>query len=427
MAFFSEIYSNTRLDTRDIPQSVLNIEAKIRSNPLPWNGQFSPQLVQALLEKYATIDTILLDPFVGSGTVLLEAGRKGIKAFGAEINPAAVLLARIYIFINVPVASRRKYLTKTRSLLDAAFAEDLPIFQAGKAQHFDAEAVKTALVDMATTAREPLQQRLIQALIVLLDYYKPELLTRRIFEVWNRLGQLIDQLPFSSQPVEVFHTDARCIPLPNHSVNLVITSPPYINVHNYHQQYRASTEALGWDLLATAKSEIGSNRKHRGNRYLTVIQYALDIAQSLKELYRLTQSGGRVIFIVGRESTILGTRFFNSEIVVEVAHRTLGFDLALKQERVFTNRFGERIFEDILHFIPPVHAPAPDFLEQAREVAGEALKSACKLAPDKSQSTINEALEVLTNILPSSLFATNFAYKGIPRRERNATIADASW
>jgi len=427
MTHLSEIYSTTRLDTRDIPQAVLNIETKIRSNPLPWNGQFSPQLVEALLERYATNDTILLDPFVGSGTILLEAGRKGIRAFGVEINPAAVSLARIYTFINIPVASRRKYLTKTRSLLEAVFVNDLPIFQMGKAQHFDTETIKTALVNMATAAREPLQQRLIQALIVLSDFYRPELLTRRIFEVWSRLSQLIDQLPVSSQPVEIFHTDARRIPLPEDSVNLVITSPPYINVHNYHQQYRASTEALGWDLLATAKSEIGSNRKHRGNRYLTVIQYALDIAQSLKELYRLTQSGGRVIFIVGRESTILGTCFFNGEIVAEVAHRALGFDLALKQERVFTNRFGERIFEDILHFIPPAHAPAPDFLEHAREVAGEVLRNAYKLAPDKSKNDICEALKVLANVLPSPLFNAEAAYKSMIERESNATVANSAW
>jgi len=65
MALLSEIYSNTRLDTEDIPQAVLNIETKIRSNPLPWNGQFSPQLVEALLERYATNDTILVGPLCG--------------------------------------------------------------------------------------------------------------------------------------------------------------------------------------------------------------------------------------------------------------------------------------------------------------------------------------------------------------------------
>lgn len=33
---------------------------------------------------------------------------------------------------------------------------------------------------------------------------------------------------------------------------LLITSPPYINVFNYHQKYRRSVEALGYDVLAIA-------------------------------------------------------------------------------------------------------------------------------------------------------------------------------
>jgi hypothetical protein len=427
MTILSKIYSNTQLDTGDIPQSILNIEAKTRSNPLPWNGQFSPQLVQALLERYATTNTILLDPFVGSGTVLLEAGRAGIGAFGSEINPAAIMLAQIYAFINVPETMRKEYLKKTHLRLDTAFAEDLPIFQIGETQGFDPGKIKAVLTNMAFSKLELHQQSLLQALIVLLDFYKPEFSTRRVFEVWNRLAKLVDTLPFSVQPIEVFHADARCVPLPDHSVNLVITSPPYINVHNYHQQYRTSTEALGWNLLATAKSEIGSNRKHRGNRYLTVIQYALDIAQVLKELHRLTQTGCRVIFIVGRESTIRGARFFNGEIVAEVAHKALGFNLALRQERVFTNRFGERIFEDILHFTLPADAPKMEFLEQARVVAEDVLKCVYELAPRKSRDDIKEALQVLAEVSPSPLFKPEAAYKGSIQREPNVTIANTAW
>ena len=45
---------------------------------------------------------------------------------------------------------------------------------------------------------------------------------------------------------------------------------------NYHQKYRRSVEALDCNILAIARSEIGSNRQNRGNRFLTVIQYCLD-------------------------------------------------------------------------------------------------------------------------------------------------------
>ena len=132
--------------------------------------------------------------------------------------------------------------------------------------------------------------------------------------------------------------------------DLVITSPPYINVHNYHEQYRQSVETLGWRLLRVAQSEIGANRKHRVNRFLTVIQYCLDMTLALSEMARVCKPGARIILVVGRESTVRGISFDNGEIVARAGAECAGLPLLTRQERVFTNRFGERIYEDLLHF-----------------------------------------------------------------------------
>jgi adenine-specific DNA methylase len=88
------------LNTTDIPQSLLNIENKDRSNLFPWRGQFSPQLVETILDKYARSGFHVLDPFAGVGTVLYEAGLKGLRASASEINPAACRMAYTYRFIN---------------------------------------------------------------------------------------------------------------------------------------------------------------------------------------------------------------------------------------------------------------------------------------------------------------------------------------
>ena len=58
---------------RPVSQRLLNIEEKNRSNLFAWRGQFSPQLIECLLEAYCPAEAVVLDPFVGSGTVLLEA------------------------------------------------------------------------------------------------------------------------------------------------------------------------------------------------------------------------------------------------------------------------------------------------------------------------------------------------------------------
>lgn len=407
MSLLTGIYAETPLNTSEIPQADLDIVIKSRSNPLRWNGQFSPQLVQVLLNTYATPGSFLFDPFLGSGTVLLEAGLAGLSASGTEINPAAVTLARTYRFINVPVELRRFHLKEISQLLQREFLQALPLFQdpGQKPDRQDAEAIKSRLVELLLAVEERLQIQLLETLIALLDFYQPNLSADKVFTVWKRLTRLVLELPFSQQPIKVFHADARKTTLPDSSIDLVLTSPPYINVFNYHQQYRASMEALSWNLLRVAKSEIGSNRKHRGNRFLTVIQFCLDIAQTFNEMVRVCRSDGRLIFVVGRESMVRGTRFFNGEIVAEVAHRAMGFDLILRQERVFLNRFGQSIFEDILHFSPPANDPGTLFLGPARKVAQDVLEAAYSVATDEAKEGTKSALTNIGQVRPSPIFS----------------------
>lgn len=60
-----------------------------------YRGKFNPQVARSILN---ILDirpgSLLLDPFCGSGTTLLEASRLGIEAFGCDINPLAVLISR---------------------------------------------------------------------------------------------------------------------------------------------------------------------------------------------------------------------------------------------------------------------------------------------------------------------------------------------
>ncbi len=76
--------------------SLLNIEDKNRSNLFAWRGQFSPQLIEHLLDAYCQPGSVVLDPFAGSGTVLYEAAAMSLPAYGFEINPAAWCFSKLY-------------------------------------------------------------------------------------------------------------------------------------------------------------------------------------------------------------------------------------------------------------------------------------------------------------------------------------------
>ena len=100
-------FDGVPLDKAAVAQELLNIDNKQRSNLFPWNGQFSPQLIEVLLRTYAPKKGLVLDPFAGSGTVLYEASNLAMPGFGAEINPAACKIAQISCLMNLSVAKRR--------------------------------------------------------------------------------------------------------------------------------------------------------------------------------------------------------------------------------------------------------------------------------------------------------------------------------
>jgi hypothetical protein len=194
-------------------------------------------------------------------------------------------------------------------------------------------------------------------------------------------------------------SDARQSPLSDGSVDAVITSPPYINVFNYHQNYRPAVEMLGWRPLQAAPSEIGANRKHRMNRFLTVIQYCLDMRLSLRETARVMRPNAPLIIVLGRTSNVLGASFRNGEIIRSLLKSSGCFGEAETAQRVFTNRFGERIFEDI--FVCHRHAVCSLGDDDAREVGIAELERALPDVSGKNRLLLLDAIAVAPELKPS--------------------------
>ena len=229
------MFEKIPIDRNEISQGELDIDNKTRSNLFSWNGQFSPQFVEVLLNCYAQDGDIVIDPFAGSGTTLCEAARKGLSAYGIELNASAYHMAKTYELANKTISERQEILNSVESILQAILVED--------------EILPTITCAIKEDISSPVSS-LLSTLIILLDLFNNELSLPLLHKKWLGLKKIVLEIPFSLKPIQVDMGDARKLNCYTESADLLITSPPYINVFNYHQKYRRSVEALGYDVLA---------------------------------------------------------------------------------------------------------------------------------------------------------------------------------
>jgi len=392
--------SKIPLDDETIDGERLDIANKFRSNLLPWRGQFSPQLVEVLLEHYGSDAGFVFDPFAGSGTVLYECGRLGLRAAGCEVNPAAFILSRVYELINVRAHKRLAAMRHIDELVQKVLPAQTPTLWSGQEGDI-ALGAAGALHRLQNAGLGEIGRILVSALVILSFGKKSAPDEDDVYSARDTLYSVLAVLPTSEHPIQAVHADARRTPLPDQSIDFVITSPPYANVINYHEQYRAGAEFLGYDILDLAQSEIGANRKNRRNRFLTVIQYCIDMADVFRELRRVSHPKAQWILVLGRESTVNKTRFFNGDIVARVLRDSLGLEVAVRQERRFTNRFGKQILEDILHVhLGSHHRP----VQTPIEVGTSILRQAESRAPREKLDLLYQAIEEGPSVRGSPIY-----------------------
>lgn len=338
--------SNLALD-----QDRLNVKTKSRSNIFNWRGQFTPQFIEYLLSSFAKTGDIIIDPFSGSGTVLHECVLRGLSCYGYEINPAAYAMSKFFTLANLSIEERKRILFELESTIQDTIDpfEDMPLFQSKKLYRDRyANLIEYSKI-LFRNINDKLQRLIAINMFFIAESRKNGNISAAISNSFLFIKNKALELPHIISPICAKLCDSRLTHKEREKyASLVITSPPYINVFNYHQNYRAILETLGWDLLKVAKSEIGSNRKNRGNRFKTVIQYCLEIEQTLQSLWKSLLDESIVVFVVGRESKVRGISFYNGTIIKEILSQMECFENVKNHERQFVNRFGTEIKEDII-------------------------------------------------------------------------------
>jgi DNA modification methylase len=360
-ALYAHIQEDLSWSERDLPQR----ERTRHVHGLhPYLGKFIPQLVERLLARYGRPGQRVVDPFAGSGTTLVQALESGFDAAGADVAAFNALLMKVKTRELNPFALEHDVRSALRELerlpreiepegyvaqwYAPQAAADLLAFRSTLAGREHADVLRVVLARAARSARLTTHFDLDFPRAPVRDEYwchkhrrrcRPvqradHFLRRYAIDTVERL-RTFSRARKPGRSAAVLHGDARELDLGG-PFDILLTSPPYPGLIDYHEQHRYAYELLG--LADRRGEEVGAAAL--GTSRAALDAYVDGVGAVLANAARTLRPGAPVLVVVADRRDLFGA-------VLERAGLRLEERLRRHVNRRTGRRSGE-FFEDVL-------------------------------------------------------------------------------
>lgn len=311
----SEIRKNIALNYMDHPLNGL----------MSRSGSFPLSVALELLKEYARPGAVIVDPFCGKGTTLLAARLLGMRAYGTDVAPEAVVCSRAKI-VDVDPADIYEYIKglkiRRRSLSDVPDKVRIFYHPSTLSQIL---CIRDQLIADVSSTDENISSHGIFTLAVLLGilhghanyslsvssshafsmaptyvekyarkhHLKAELKDVKACLIEKALRSLIVPIPTPVGSKVVCGSAAhiaKLFPRLRNKVDVILTSPPYLNAQTYGKDNWLRIWVLGEDY------------KQISNQYLqtgSISKYEIAMKPIFSQFSELLKPGGRLICIAG--------------------------------------------------------------------------------------------------------------------------------
>jgi SAM-dependent methyltransferase len=342
----------------------------------PYRGKFHPQMIKGLINIMGLRpgDTVL-DPMMGSGTVLIEASLMEIKSVGVDASPFCQFMARAKLAaLTVPLEPVRAALKNCKAVF-SYFQQRVGQSKAGSkirsraSSSFVQEpgADYTPLLEGAAglpkeCVSEPVRDFLLLAYLDSAGYSERSkrnspyqqfhaILQRYLF-VAEKIQTVLAQLDLELASAIPLQGDARFLPLQDASVDGILFSPPYSFAIDYLNNDAFHLEFLGADMSILREKMVGLRGRTARQRFDF---YKSDMERVLSECARVLRPGRCCTIVVGTNDNqigkILGIPASSvpgiDELLLDMSAR-YGFRMALRLGRQITGMANTMRTEYIL-------------------------------------------------------------------------------
>jgi len=317
-----------------------------------------PQVAGRLIETYGKNKKILFDPYCGTGTSLVEANLRGIKAIGTDLNPLARLIAKTkttpiekkkldssFNDFNDKFFQYRFGINKIDSIVLPTFKnidywftkdvqeklallkefirniEDFPVRQFYKVAFSETvrDSSLTKNGEFKLFRMKPKQRENFYPDVFGIMESKLSRNIKGLYSLMSKNEFIADSKIYSFNTVEEIPNKI----IENESVDIVVTSPPYGDSRTtvaYGQYSRLANQWMGYEEASKLDNELMGGKKINpnsqfnsntlnekidaiaskdGKRVKDVVSFYVDYQKSIKNISKVVKKGGFASYIVG--------------------------------------------------------------------------------------------------------------------------------
>jgi len=358
-------------------------------------AKFIPQLVEKLIDEYIPYkDAHINDPFMGCGTTIVTAISRGFKASGTDINKIAHLITKVKStpiepeYLNKKIEqlmSRLKVLNGTQiTLFNDKIEPLIPQKHIDRINYWFTEENKNELGKILRVIYDENDEVIRNFFLVAFSHIlkncsiwlqgstkptrdlekksvKPyDALRRHLMKMRSGNDAFYEVVPDRirkniNQYLNIEIGDARKQPVSDETVDLVVTSSPYVTSYEYADLHQLSTIWLDLadDLTEYKKEFIGTaykkyeNKRLRSSIAMDIVNkmskkskkmakeieaFFIDMEEVFDESFRILKHGGRCCYVIG-DTKLKGIDILNAEVFAEsLQYSGFKFDRLLKRE-----------------------------------------------------------------------------------------------
>ncbi len=322
-------------------------------------AKYIPQIPKWAINEFCNENSVVLDPFMGSGTTLVEASGFVKHSYGIDIDPLARLIASVktspinldeislhYSEIDNSFDKKTSQLiapmndiqnfdhwftNKNWSDLQSLLSTILQLECSAKVRDFYI-CVFSSIVRTVSNADDQSHKTYVSGTLKKQPIAVKEIFMKRLEKAADAVSEL-SNIQTDGAVCDILKGDAQCINLEGGTVDLIVTSPPYLDSVDYMYNFMLEYFWLGEYLGIESRREFNlTRRKTTGTknpllndakvpdiindlinleqipkyRKKAVPAYFQDMQKHFKEASRVLKEGGRYVLVVGNSQTEAG-------------------------------------------------------------------------------------------------------------------------